>query len=140
VTTACPPCSKLPVPVARRLRTRRCGRHIPPNEASIVRLIGAVLLEQNDVYGPPPICKENHAATETGLAVVYPALSRGHIAAGPDWYSRIGDRTNGRARNGSHHFIGLCRTRSDRFAITSCHPADAAAPSEGVAVDNGAKG
>jgi hypothetical protein len=43
-----------------------------------------VLLEQNDVYGPPPICKENHAATETGLAVVYPALSRGHIAAGPD--------------------------------------------------------
>jgi hypothetical protein len=111
-----------------------------PNEASIVRLIGAVLLEQNDVYGPPPICKENHAATETGLAVVYPALSRGHIAAGPDWYSRIGDRTNGRARNGSHHFIGLCRTRSDRFAITSCHPADAAAPSEGVAVDNGAKG
>ena len=55
-----------------------------PNEASIIRLIGAVLLEQNDVYGPPPICKENHAATETGLAVVYPALSRGHIAAGPD--------------------------------------------------------
>jgi len=55
-----------------------------PNEASIIRLIGAVLLEQNDVYGPPPICKDNHAATETGLAVVYPALSRGHIAAGPD--------------------------------------------------------
>ena len=28
-----------------------------PNEASITRLIGAVLLEQNDVYGPPPLCK-----------------------------------------------------------------------------------
>jgi hypothetical protein len=28
-----------------------------PNEDSIVRLIGAVLLEQNDVYGPPPSCK-----------------------------------------------------------------------------------
>jgi hypothetical protein len=31
-----------------------------PNEASITRLIGAVLLEQNDVYGPPPICKNDH--------------------------------------------------------------------------------
>src|SRR5918993_544686 len=37
-----------------------------PNEASITRLIGAVLLEQNDVYGPPPICKNDHAAMETG--------------------------------------------------------------------------
>jgi putative transposase len=55
-----------------------------PNEASITRLIGAVLLEQNDVYGPPPICKNDHAAMETGLAVVHPALSRGDTAAGPD--------------------------------------------------------
>jgi transposase-like protein len=55
-----------------------------PNEASITRLIGAVLLEPNDVYGPPQICKDNYAATETGLAVVYPALSRGYTAAGPD--------------------------------------------------------
>jgi hypothetical protein len=30
---------------------------ILPNEASITRLIGAVLLEQNDVYGPPLPCK-----------------------------------------------------------------------------------
>jgi hypothetical protein len=55
-----------------------------PNEASITRLIGAVLMEQNNVYGPPPICKNDHAAMETGLAVVYPALSRGDTAAGPD--------------------------------------------------------
>jgi hypothetical protein len=55
-----------------------------PNEAAITRLIGAILLEQNDVYGPPPICKDFHAAMETGLAVVYPALSRGNMAAGPD--------------------------------------------------------
>ena len=25
-----------------------------PNEAAITRLVGAILLEQNDVYGPPP--------------------------------------------------------------------------------------
>jgi hypothetical protein len=28
-----------------------------PNEAAIVRLVGAMLLEQNDVYGPPSSCK-----------------------------------------------------------------------------------
>ncbi|MBB4200834.1 transposase-like protein [Rhodoblastus sphagnicola] len=55
-----------------------------PNEDAITRLIGAILLEQKDVYGPPPICKDFHAAMETGLAVVYPALSRGDMAAGPD--------------------------------------------------------
>src|SRR5207248_36635 len=51
---------------------------------SIIRLIGAVLLEQNDVYGPPRVCKDNYAVTETGLAVVYSALSCGYTAAGPD--------------------------------------------------------
>ena len=58
-----------------------------PNEAAIVRLAGALLLEQNDVYGPPPACKEFRSTT-TGpvLAVVYPALSRGRTAAGPDGF------------------------------------------------------
>ena len=27
-----------------------------PNEEAVTRLIGALLLEQNDVYGPPPCC------------------------------------------------------------------------------------
>jgi hypothetical protein len=55
-----------------------------PNDDAIIRLVGALRLEQNDVYGPPPICKADYGATETGLAVVYPALSRGNMAAGPD--------------------------------------------------------
>ena len=58
-----------------------------PNEASIVRLIGAVLLEQNDVYGPPPPCKDiRPMLMNPALAVVYPALMRGDMAAGPDGF------------------------------------------------------
>jgi len=93
-----------------------------PNEAAVIRLVGALLLEQNDVYGPPPICKDNYAAMETGLAVVYPALSRGYMAAGPDGIRGSAAGQMAELESGSHHFIGLCRTRSDRFAITSYYP------------------
>ncbi|MER8741372.1 transposase, partial [Mesorhizobium sp. M1005] len=45
-----------------------------PNDDAIVRLVGAILLEQNDVYGPPPTCKGFRAVTtDPALAVVYPA-------------------------------------------------------------------
>ena len=37
-----------------------------PGEASIIRLVGAVLMEQNDVYGPPPSCKGYRARWRTG--------------------------------------------------------------------------
>jgi hypothetical protein len=74
------------------------------------------------VYGPPPICKDNYAAMETGLAVVYPALSRGYTAAGPDGIRGSAAGQMAELESGSHHFIGLCRTRSDRFAITSYYP------------------
>jgi putative transposase len=58
-----------------------------PNEEAIVRLVGAILLEQNDVYGPPPLCKGFRLTTvNTALAVVYPALKRGDTAAGPDGF------------------------------------------------------
>ena len=57
-----------------------------PNEAAITRLVGAILLEQNDVYGPPSRCKGFRVAAGElpALAVVYPALLRGRTAAGPD--------------------------------------------------------
>jgi transposase-like protein len=55
-----------------------------PNEEAITRLVGAILLEQNDVYGPPPRCKAfRFGTTNSGLAVVYPALCCGIHAAGP---------------------------------------------------------
>lgn len=48
-------------------------------------MIGAVLFEQNDVYGSPPSCKVfQGTATNLVLAVVYPALQRGIVTAGPD--------------------------------------------------------
>jgi hypothetical protein len=69
-----------------------------------------------------PICKDNYAAMETGLAVVYPALSRGYTAAGPDGIRGSAAGQMAELESGSHHFVDLCRTRSDRFAITSYYP------------------
>jgi hypothetical protein len=58
-----------------------------PNEAAVTRLIGALLLEQNDVYGPPPPCKSfGSSPAKPALAVVYPALQRGSSTAGPDGF------------------------------------------------------
>ena len=58
-----------------------------PNEASIMRLIGAVLLEQNDVYGPPLLCKGIYSMLAIPvLAVVYPACWCSVIAAGLDGF------------------------------------------------------
>jgi hypothetical protein len=57
-----------------------------PNQAAITRSVGALLLEQNDVYGPPSRCKGFHEllAAKPVLAVVYPAWCCGCTAAGPD--------------------------------------------------------
>jgi putative transposase len=82
-----------------------------PNEDSIIRLVGAVLLEQNDVYGPPPRCKAFRLGlTSSNLAVVYSALWCGFSRRRPLWFPRIDGRTNGRTQNGSHRFNDLCRT------------------------------
>jgi len=94
-----------------------------PNDEAIVRLVGAILLEQNDVYGPPPLCKRfRFDDGESALAVVYPALKRGDTAAGPDGFRGSTAGQMDELGSSSHRFIDLCRTRSDRFAIISRHP------------------
>jgi len=100
-----------------------------PNEESIVRLVGAVLMEQNDVYGPPPLCKDfSSSQARPALAVVYPALQRGRSTAGPD------DLRGSTARQldeleRSCRFLGVCRPRSDRCAINVPLPSQARLPS-----------
>ncbi len=55
-----------------------------PNDDAIVRLVGAILLEQNDVYGPLPVCKAKlNITADTVLAVVYPAYLREPLGRRP---------------------------------------------------------
>src|SRR5207302_3231403 len=70
-----------------------------------------------------PLCKGFRLTTvNTALAVVYPALKRGDTAAGPDGFRGSTARQMDELGSSSRRFIDLCRTRSDRFAIISCHP------------------
>lgn len=93
------------------------------------RLVDAILLEQNDVYGPPPLCKDvGSSQARPVLAVVYPALQRDRSTAGPD------DLRGSTARQmdelwRSHRFLGVCRPRSDRCAINIPLPSQARLPS-----------
>jgi hypothetical protein len=58
-----------------------------PNDKAVVRLVGALMLEQNDVYGPPPSCKDFRSLMDKPtLAVVYPALRCDPEVAGPDGF------------------------------------------------------
>jgi hypothetical protein len=72
---------------------------------------------------PPPLCKGFRLTTaNTALAVVYPALKRGSSTAGPDGFRGSTAGQMDELDSSSHHFIDLCRTRSDRFAIISRYP------------------
>ena len=85
-----------------------------PNEAAITRLVGAILLEQNDVYGPPSHCKGFSGAgwQAPALAVVYPALS---AAARPQALMVFADRLPDKwTSSWLASFSGLSRPRSDR--------------------------
>lgn len=57
-----------------------------PNEAAFTKLLSAILLEQNDVYGPPPPLQGfcGVLMMKPALAVVYPACQRGISTAGLD--------------------------------------------------------
>jgi hypothetical protein len=89
-----------------------------PNEDSIVRLIGAVLLEQNDVYGPPPPCKgfvrrrrdgclrscirPSYAATRP-LALMVSAVRRPHKWTSSSRLASFPGPTEPRSTRDRHH-------------------------------------
>lgn len=93
-----------------------------PNEAAVTRLIGALLLEQNDVYGPPPPCKVFRlTTTDPVLAVVYPALSRGNT---PQALMVFADRRPDKwtISSGSHRSLTFAEPGQTRFAIIVRYP------------------
>ena len=55
------------------------------NDEAIIRLVGAILLEQNDVYGPPPSCKGLSIDDDVpGACCRVSGLVCDDLAAGPD--------------------------------------------------------
>jgi putative transposase len=99
-----------------------------PNEAAIRRLVGAILLEQNDVYGPPLPCKVFRSTmTDPVLAVVYPALSCG---TRPQALMVFADRRPDKwtSSSGSHHSLTFAEPGQTRFAIIVRYPRKPAPP------------
>ncbi len=89
-----------------------------PNDEAIVRLVGALLLEQNDVYGPLPVCKAKieRNGRHGACGRVSGLFTR---AARPQALMVFADRRPDKwtSSSGSHRFIGLDRTR----ILTGCH-------------------
>jgi hypothetical protein len=93
-----------------------------PNEDSIIRLVGAVLLEQNDVYGPPSRCKG--VLSLTGEFSACGRVSGLVFAAGrPQAMMVFADRRPDKWSNSRFaSFLGLGRSRSHRSPSDSVHP------------------
>ena len=89
-----------------------------PNDDAIVRLVGALLLEQNDVYGPLPVCKvqfERHGRHGACGRVSGLSMRASRPLALMVFADRRPDKWT--SSYGSHRFMGLCRTR----IIPVCH-------------------
>jgi len=84
-----------------------------PNDDAIVRLVGALLLEQNDVYGPPSRCKG--VLSLTGELSACGRVSGLFAASRPQAMMVFADRRPDKWSNlRLASFSGLGRSRSHR--------------------------
>ena len=94
-------------------------------------LIGAVLFEQNDVYGPPRPCKEFSAImTMPVLAVVYPACLYDVAAAGLDGVRGSAARQMDELTQARIISRTFAEPRLPGSAIIACFPREPAPPCE----------
>ena len=99
-----------------------------PNEASILRLLGAVLFEQNDVYGPPRSCKGFVRRRRDGClrSCIRPfgAVTR---TAGLDGFRGSAARQTGELRGARIVSVALAEPRSTRDCHRRSLPSQASA-------------